>query len=104
MAWLFVGLLQLYFIVGGIRQEEKAGQWSWSKFFFALAFAGLECGILIIPLNLMDPHSRYFAPVMTVAGVVAALNFIWFIIACRRWRLPDGRTSLQAYYDEHPRK
>ena len=104
MAWLFMGLLQLYFIVSGIRQEEKTGQWSWSKFFFALAFAGLECGILIIPLNLLDQHGRNFGPVMAGAGVIAALNFIWFIIACRRWRLPDGRTSLQAYYDEHPKK
>ncbi len=104
MAWLLVGLLQIYFIVSGIRQEEKAGQWSWSKFFFALAFAGLEACILIIPLNIMDTRSQYFTPVMITVGVIAALNFIWFIIACRRWRLPDGRTSLEAYYDEHPKK
>jgi hypothetical protein len=104
MAWLFMGLLQLYFIVSGIRQEEKAGLWSWSKFFFALAFGGLEFGILIIPLNLLDQHGRYFGPVMVGAGGVAILNFIWFIIACRRWRLPDGRTSLEAYRDDHPSK
>ena len=104
MAWLFVGLLQLYFIVRGIRQEEKTGQWSWSKFVFALAFAGLEFGVIVTPLYLIAPTSRFYLSVSIGAGVVALLNFIWFIIACRRWRLPDGRTSLQAYYDEHPKK
>jgi len=103
MAWLFIVLVQSYFIVSGIRQEERTGEWSWSKFFFALAFAGLECGILLIPLNLIDMRSRYFAPVMIGAGVIAALNFIWFIIVCRRWRLPNGRTSLEAYRDSHPK-
>jgi hypothetical protein len=31
--------------------------------------------------------------------VVAAVNFVWFIMVCRRWKLPDGRTSLQAQRD-----
>jgi hypothetical protein len=104
MAWLLVGVLQLYFIISGIRQEEKAGEWSWSKFLFSLAFAGLEFGILVTPLYLIPQSSRFFLPVSIGAGVLAALNFIWFIIACRRWRLPDGRTSLEAYYDDHPKE
>jgi hypothetical protein len=41
---------------------------------------------------------------MIAAGVIAALNFIWMIIVARRWKLPDGRTSLQAYRDEHGEK
>jgi hypothetical protein len=35
---------------------------------------------------------------------VAAANFVWFILVCRRWRLPDGRTSIEAWRDEHPPK
>jgi hypothetical protein len=42
-------------------------------------------------------------PAFITAWVIAALNFVWFIIVCRRWKLPDGRTSLQAYRDEHKR-
>jgi hypothetical protein len=41
-------------------------------------------------------------PVFCAAGFVAALNFIWMIIVGRRWKLSDGRTSLQAYRDELP--
>jgi hypothetical protein len=39
-------------------------------------------------------------PTYVAACILAALNFIWFIIVMRRWKLPDGRTSLQAYRDE----
>jgi hypothetical protein len=42
-------------------------------------------------------------PLFITASVIAGLNFIWMIIVCRRWKLPDGRTSLQAYRDEHPK-
>jgi hypothetical protein len=48
-----------------------------------------------------DVHSRYFIPVYVTSWIVAALNFIWMIIVARRWKLPDGRTSLQAYRDQH---
>jgi hypothetical protein len=39
-------------------------------------------------------------PVIAGATAVAATNFVGFIIAVRRWMLPHGRTSLQAYRDE----
>lgn len=104
MAWILVAVVQIIFIVTGIRQEQRAGLWSWSKFVFALAFAALEIVVLIGPLVYFDLKSPWFLPVFGAAGFIAALNFIWFIIVCRRWRLPDGRTSLQAYYDEHPKK
>jgi hypothetical protein len=32
--------------------------------------------------------------------LIAAANFVWFIIVCRSWTMPDGRTSLQMYRDE----
>ena len=81
--------------------EERAGLWNWSKFFFALGFAALECIILIVPITYIhDVHSRYFVPVYVASCIVAALNFVWMIIVARRWKLPDGRTSLQAYRDQ----
>jgi hypothetical protein len=104
MIWLLALIAQVIFVVTGVRRERQAGQWIWSKFAFTLAFAALECALLITPIVTLDLRGRLFGPIFAVAGVIAALNFIWFIIACRRWRLPDGRTSLQAYYDDHPEK
>jgi hypothetical protein len=104
MEWIFFAICQILVVVAGIRQEQREGLWSWSKIVFALAFGGLEVGILITPVLLMDVRSPRFLPVLGAAGFVAALNFIWMIIVARRWRLPDGRTSLQAYRDEHPKK
>jgi hypothetical protein len=100
MWWILIGLLLVVEIGSGIRKEQRAGMWSWSKFVFALAFAGLEFALLMIPLTCIDPHSRYYLPVLVTACVVAALNFVWMIIVARRWKLPDGRTSLQAYRDQ----
>ena len=101
MLWLLGFLvLQIAVIVSGIRQEQRSGIWSWSKFVFALAFGVLECMIIVVPVLCIDLHSRYFGPVFTAAAVVAALNFIWMIVVARRWKVPDGRTSLQAYRDQ----
>jgi hypothetical protein len=104
MFWIAFAVCQAVVIVTGIRQEQRAGLWSWSKFVFTLGFAALEIVILLAPINLIDLKSPRFVPAFCAAGVVAALNFIWMIIVARRWKLPDGRTSLQAYYDEHPKK
>lgn len=99
--WILFGFaLQIVVIVAGVRNEKRAGLWSWSKFVFALGFGGLECAILIVPVSVMNPATSYFIPVYVACCVLAALNFVWFIIAARRWKLPDGRTSLQAYRDE----
>jgi len=100
MWWILFVIVQILVIVSGVRNERHAGLWSWSKFVFAIGFALLEVTIVIGPLTYLDMKSRWFGPVMSVAGIVAALNFIWMIIVARRWKLPDGRTSLQAYRDE----
>jgi hypothetical protein len=100
MGWLLFCVLQFIVIAAGIRQEQRAGLWSWSKFAFALGFGALECTILIAPIKLMGVRSPNFIPVFVACWVVAALNFIWMIIVARRWKLPDGRTSLQAYRDQ----
>ena len=103
MWWILVVVSQLIVIAGGIQSERRAKLWSWSKFVFALAFAALEVIIVTVPLYLVDLHGRWFVSIMSIAGIVAALNFVWFIVIARRWKLPDGRTSLQAYRDEHDR-
>jgi hypothetical protein len=99
LGWLLFFVFQILVIIAGVRRERRAGLWSGSKFLFTLFFAALECSLLIIPILTMNTQSRYFIPGFTAAAIIAALNFIWFIIACRRWRLPDGRTSLEASRD-----
>jgi hypothetical protein len=99
MWWILLIVFQVVVIVSGIRNEQRAGLWSWSKFAFAIAFGALEATIVLVPLNYVDMKSRWFVPIMSAAGSIAALNFIWMIIVARRWKLPDGRTSLQAYRD-----
>jgi hypothetical protein len=104
MWWILFVVMQAVFVVHGYRQEKRQGLWSGSKFVFALAFAALESTLLIVPILTIDSKSSRFLPVFGVAATIAALNFIWFIIVCRRWKLPDGRTSLQAYNDSRDQK
>jgi hypothetical protein len=96
MIWIFFLLLQAVFIVRGIRQEQATGEWSWSKFLFTLCFAALECVLVIAPIFFVPLTSPWFLKIYGLAWVIAGLNFIWFIRACRQWKLPDGRTSLEA--------
>jgi hypothetical protein len=100
MWWILIIALQVTLIGSGIRKEQRAGLWSWSKFTFALAFGLLECCVIIVPVTYIHAHSRYYVPTYIAACILAALNFIWFIIVMRRWKLPDGRTSLEAYRDQ----
>ena len=103
MWWIFFVVLQGVMILSGIRREQRAGKWSWSKFVFALGFAVLEVFVVSAPLVLMDMNSPHFWPVYIAAWIVAALNFVWFIMVARRWKLPDGRTSLEADHEQPPR-
>ena len=104
MWWMLFVVMQAVFVVHGYRQEKRQGLWSGSKFIFALVFAGLEGTLLIVPILTLDSRSSRFLPVLGVAAMIAALNFIWFIMICRRWKLPDGRTSLEGYNDLRRRK
>jgi hypothetical protein len=97
MWWICIVAAQFLVIAAGIRDEQRGGLWSWSKFFFALGFAALECIIVIGPAYYIhDVHNRYFWAVYVASWIVAALNFIWMIIVMRRWKLPSGRTSLSS--------
>jgi hypothetical protein len=101
--WILMLALQVGFIVVGIRREEKAGLWSWSKFIFALGFAAAEVALVIVPVLTLDPNSRPFWWIAGAGWLIGVVNFIWFIMACRRWKLPDGRTALQAERDGQSR-
>lgn len=104
MWWIVFVVLQLVLVVTGIRKEQRAGVWSWSKFLFAIGFAFLEVGIVLSPLYFLGLENRWFWWAFGAAWVVAAINFVWMIIVARRWKLPDGRTSLQAYRDQQQGK
>lgn len=102
MWWVFFLLMLAVMVIGRFQRERQAGRWSWSKFFFTLGFAGVECVIISAPVVMMDMNSPRFWPVYIAAWVVAAGLFVWFIIEARRWKLPDGRTSLEADRDQQP--
>lgn len=86
MIWLCFLALQFYIIFSGVRQQEHDGAWSWPMFAFVLGFAVFECLILILPIRLGIDGNPYFMPVYIAAWVVAALNFVWFLRVCRRWK------------------
>jgi hypothetical protein len=100
MWWIAFVVLQIFCFFAGVRREQRAGWWSWSRFFFSLGFIGVEWLILMGTFIGADAHRRYFAAIVTAGSTVAVVNFLWFILAARRWKLPNGRTSLQVYCDK----
>ncbi len=50
----------------------------------------------------MNMNSPFFWPVYAASWVVAIILFVWYIIKARRWKLPNGRTSLEADRDQQP--
>ena len=96
MWWIVSVLMALYFAFVGYKRSKRAGLWSWSKFAFSLGFALIEVVIVTAPLLFLNLNSRFFWPVYGAAWAVAAVFFVLFIIKARQWKLPDGRTSLQA--------
>jgi len=96
MWWIFFVLLIVSMAVSGVRRAQRAGVWSWSKFAYVLGFLALLGVIVTAPVLLMDVNGRHFLPVYIAAWIVALLLFVWFIMVARRWKLPDGRTSLEA--------
>jgi hypothetical protein len=100
MGWILFAVLQFTVIAAGIRRERRVGLCSWSKFVFAIGFAALEILIVAAPLYFIDIRDPRFMRAFAAAWTIAALNFIWMIVVARRWKLADGRTSLEAYRDE----
>lgn len=100
MWWLGSLALQIALIALGIRKEQRSGNWSWGKFTFVLGFGLMESILILIPIVGIDQHSVYFGPALIAVIVVAGANFVWMIVVARRWKLPDGRTGLEAYREE----
>jgi hypothetical protein len=100
MYWL--GFVVLIIVMAFVRfqKAKQAGAWSWSKFFLTLGFIAVVCTIVSAPLVLMNMTSPFFWPVYGAGWVVAIALFVWFIMKARHWKLPDGRTSLEADRDQ----
>jgi uncharacterized membrane protein len=96
MYWLGFVVLIVCMAVAGIRKAQQADTWSWSKFALTLGFLALLGAIVTAPVLLMNPNGPHFFPVYIAAWVVALGLMVGFIIQARRWKLPDGRTSLEA--------
>lgn len=96
MFWLGFVVLILVMAIAGMRKAQRNGTWSWSKFALTLGFMAIVCAIITAPVIFMNMNSRYFWPVYAFAWAVALGLMVWFILQARRWKLPDGRTSLQA--------
>jgi hypothetical protein len=86
MSSLFLAILCLIIAAGGVRRMQRKGIWSWPMFAGVIGFLALEILIVSLPLKFAPPRTRYFVPVYTAAWIIAALNFIWFLILCRRWK------------------
>jgi hypothetical protein len=87
MLWIFALLLQIAVIAAGMRNAQRAHQWSWPLFLFLLGFAALECAILIVPVYYIhDVHNRYFWPVFVASWLVGLANMVWMILKIRRWK------------------
>ncbi|HEY1805272.1 MAG TPA: hypothetical protein VGG45_12430 [Terracidiphilus sp.] len=102
MYWL--GFVVLVLVIAFVRYQkaQRAGLWSWSKFFLTLGFLGVVCLVVSLPLMLMNMKSPFFWPVYGAGWAVAVGMFVWFILQARKWKLPDGRTALKADRDQQP--
>ncbi len=90
MLWIATLLLQFAFFYSGYRCAKRLGLWSWSKFFFLIAFLAVEAIILVLPLVFINPHTRYFAPAIVLAGLVFLANMAWVIRSARHWKFPGA--------------
>jgi ABC-type transport system involved in Fe-S cluster assembly fused permease/ATPase subunit len=104
MGWLIPVVMALCFAFLGYSRAKRAGVWSWSKFFFSVGFALFEGALISAPLLVMSTNSPYFWPAYIAAWVVAAALFVWFIVKARKWKLADGRTSLEADREQRSRR
>jgi hypothetical protein len=91
MAWLLIFAFQVYVLVAGIRQARRAGTWSWSLFALVMGWAVLETLVVVIPLMYVDPHSRWFVPMLCAVGAIAVFNVVWMILVARRWKFGPGQ-------------
>lgn len=102
MFWLGFVVLVLVMAFSGVRRAQRAGMWSWSKFFLTLGFIAVVCAIVTAPVMLMNMNSRFFWPVYGAGWAVALGLMVWFIIQARRWKFPGARSTLDASRNQQP--
>jgi hypothetical protein len=86
----------------GYRKAQRAGAWSWSKFFITIGFLAIVCVIVTLPAMLMNMSSPFFWPVYGAGWAVALGLFVWFIIQARHWKLPNSRSAAETDRDQPP--
>ena len=90
MYWLGFVVLILVMAFAGFRKAQRAGTWSWSKFFLTLGFIAVVCAIVTAPVMLMNMSSPFFWPVYGAGWAVALGLIVWFIIQARHWKFPGS--------------
>jgi len=68
MYWLGFVVLVLVMAFAGFRKAQRAGTWSWSKFFLALGFIATIFAIVSAPLVLMNKAAPSSGRSMALAG------------------------------------
>jgi hypothetical protein len=102
MYWLGFVVLVLVMAFAGIRKAQRAGMWSWSKFFLTLGFLAVVSTIVTVPAMVMNMNSPFFWPVYGAGWVVALGLIVWFIVQARSWKFPGTSTSLETDRDPPP--
>lgn len=102
MVWLGFVVLVLIMAFAGIRKAQRAGMWSWPKFFLTLGFLAVVSTVVTVPAMLMNMNSPYFWWVYGAGWVVALGLIVGFIIQARHWKFPGTSTSTEARRDQPP--
>ncbi len=99
-----LGLVVLVLVMAfaGYRKAQRAGMWSWSKFFLTIGFILGVSAIVTVPAMLMNMSSPYFWWVYGAGWAVAVGLFVWFIMQARKWKFPGTGTSSEAKRDQPP--
>jgi protein-S-isoprenylcysteine O-methyltransferase Ste14 len=101
MSWIAIVFFQLTVFAFSFQQAKREGKWSWSLFFFVVAFICLDSCFLSFPVLFVDQHSRWFVPAI-LGGIAAALgNFVWLVVVCRRWKMPGKEQSAGSSADRN---
>jgi hypothetical protein len=99
---LGIVVLVLVMAFAGFRKAQRAGTWSWSKFFLTIGFIAAVCVIVTAPVMLMNMSSPYFWWVYGAGWVIALGLMVWFIIKARHWKFSGTRSSLEAGSEQQP--
>jgi uncharacterized membrane protein YhaH (DUF805 family) len=89
MIGLVLVVLQFAIVYRMYREAQAKGQWSWSKFALAIAFALFEVALVTVPAYLFRDRS-WMIKLYVGCWVVALVNMCFFIRSARHWRFGPG--------------